>query len=58
MKIVKVLLYFRYEKQFDDYGIIMTKALADRLAEVCSVIYKVIKKINVALNLENAVLLR
>lgn len=24
----------RYEKEYDDYGIIMTKALADRLAEV------------------------
>lgn len=25
---------FRYEEKFDDYGIIMVKALADRLAEV------------------------
>lgn len=28
------LINFRYEEKFDDYGIIMVKALADRLAEV------------------------
>ena len=29
----------RFESQFDDYSIIMVKALADRLAEVCLIMF-------------------
>ena len=40
-KISKLILVTisRFEKQFDDYSIIMVKALADRLAEVNNYVF-------------------
>lgn len=34
--ILQFLVMCRFEAEHDDYSIIMVKALADRLAEVCS----------------------
>ena len=36
----------KYEKEFDDYSVIMVKALADRLAEVRPLQYLLFRKID------------